>query len=80
MNNWPKFLPHPASWARAFALSSGFWLIVSLLPVAYYYSSYGLRAAYRLTYNNSGEGAIAFAWACQIPLFAFYHWGLTRVC
>ncbi|MGB3266669.1 MAG: DUF4339 domain-containing protein [Microcoleus sp.] len=79
MNNWPKFLPHPASWARGFALSSGFWLIVSLLPGAYYYYSYGLRAAYRLTYNNSGEGAIAFAWACQIPLFAFYHWALTKV-
>ena len=80
MNNWPKFLPHPASWAKGFALSSGFWLIVSVLLPGYYYYSYRFSTAYWRSISSSDfEGAIVFAWACQIPLFAFYHWGLTKV-
>jgi GYF domain 2 len=79
MNNWPKFLPHPASWAKGFALSSGFWLIVSvLLPGSYYYY-YRFSIVYWPNISSSNfKGAIAFAWLCQIPLFAFYHWGLTK--
>ncbi|MEG4149726.1 DUF4339 domain-containing protein [Microcoleus sp. S36a_D1] len=78
MNNWPKFLPYPASWAKGFALSIGFWLIIwVLLPRYYYY--YRFNTAYWRSISNSDfEGAIAFAWLCQIPLFAFYHWGLSK--
>ena len=80
MNNWPKFLPHPASWAKGFALSSGFWLIVSVLLPGYYYYYYRFSAMYWRSISSSDfEGAIAFAWLCQIPLFAFYHWGLAKV-
>ncbi|MEG4801105.1 DUF4339 domain-containing protein [Microcoleus sp. ARI1-B5] len=80
MNNWPKFLPLPASWAKGFALSSGFWLIVSvLLPGSYYYYYRFSTAYWRSISSSDFEGAIAFAWLCQIPLFAFYHWGLAKV-
>lgn len=80
MNNWPKFLPHPVSWARGLALSSSFWSIVSVLMPKNYYYYYGFRSAYWDTISNSDlEGAIAFAWFSLIPLFAFYHWGLTKV-
>lgn len=78
MNNWPKFLPLPASWAKGFALSSGFWLIVSVLLPGYYYYSYRFSTAYWRSIRSYDEGAIAFAWLCQIPLFAFYHWGLAK--
>ena len=79
MNNWPKFLPLPASWAKGFALSSGFWLIVSVLLPGYYYYYYRFSTAYWYIISSSdSKGAIAFAWLCQIPLFAFYHWGLTK--
>ncbi|MEG4284624.1 DUF4339 domain-containing protein [Microcoleus sp. A006_D1] len=79
MNNWPKFLPLPASWAKGFALSSGFWLIVSvLLPGSYYYYYRFSTAYWRSISSSDFEGAIAFAWLCQIPLFAFYHWGLAK--
>jgi hypothetical protein len=78
MNNWPKFLPHPASWAKGLALSSGFWLIVSLLLPGSYYYYYRFSTAYWRSISSSDEGAIAFAWLCQIPLFAFYHWGLAK--
>ncbi|MEG5057505.1 DUF4339 domain-containing protein [Microcoleus sp. A2-C5] len=80
MNNWPKFLPFPASWGKGFALSSGFWLIVSFLLPGYYYYYYRFSTAYWYIIRSSdSKGAIAFAWLCQIPLFAFYHWGLTKV-
>jgi len=80
MNNRPKFLPNPTSWARGFALSISFWLIVSVLwPNAYYYS-YGFNRMYWYTIRNSDFKAIMiFAWLCQIWLFAFYHWGVTKV-
>jgi hypothetical protein len=80
MNNWPKFLPDPTSCARGFALSISFWLIVSLLwPNAYYYS-YGFSRAYWYNIRNSDFDAVmTFAWLCQILLFAFYHWGVTKV-
>ncbi|MEG5037963.1 MULTISPECIES: DUF4339 domain-containing protein [unclassified Microcoleus] len=80
MNNWPKFLPDPTSWARGFALSISFWLIVSLLwPNAYYYS-YRFSRAYWYTIRSSDfQAVITFAWLCQILLFAFYHWGVTKV-
>jgi len=79
MNNWPKFLPLPASWAKGFALSSGFWLIVSVLLPGYYYYYYRFSTAYWYIIRSSdSKGAIAFAWLCQIPLFAFYHWGLAK--
>ena len=80
MNNRPKFLPHPTSWARGFALSISFWLIVSVLwPHAYYYS-YGFNRMYWYTIRNSDfKNVMIFAWLCQIWLFAFYHWGVTRV-
>ena len=78
-NNWPKFLPDPTSCARGFALSISFWLIVSLLwPNAYYYS-YRFSRTYWYTIRNSDwESPIVLAWLCQIWLFAFYHWGLTK--
>lgn len=79
MNNWPKFLPYPASWAKGFALSIGFWLIVSFLLPGYYYYYYTFSTAYWYIIRSSdSKGAIAFAWLCQIPLFAFYHWGLAK--
>jgi len=78
MNNWPKFLPLPASWAKGFALSSGFWLIVSFLMPGYYYYYYRFSTAYWRIISSSDEGALAFAWLCQIPLFAFYHWALAK--
>jgi len=80
MNNWPKFLPDPTSCARGFALSISFWLIVSLLwPHAYYYS-YGFSRTYWYNIRNSDfEAVMTFAWLCQILLFAFYHWGLTKL-
>lgn len=80
MNNWPKFLPDPTSCARGFALSISFWLIVSLLwPNAYYYS-YGFSRTYWYNFRNSDFDAVmTFAWLCQILLFAFYHWGVTKV-
>ncbi len=80
MNNKPKFLPHPASWARGFALSISFWLIVSvLIPNAYYYS-YGFSRTYWYTIRNSDfESIMTFAWLSQIWLFAFYHWGVTKL-
>jgi len=80
MNNWPKFLPAPTSCARGFALSISFWLIVSLLwPHAYYYS-YGFSRMYWYNIRNSDlEAVMTFAWLCQILLFAFYHWGVTKV-
>ncbi|MCC3407809.1 MAG: DUF4339 domain-containing protein [Microcoleus sp. PH2017_10_PVI_O_A] len=79
MNNWPKFLPFPASWAKGFALSSGFWLIVSvLLPGYYYYYRFSTVYWRNIISSSDFEGAIAFAWLCQIPLFAFYHWGLAK--
>ncbi|MCU0544144.1 MAG: DUF4339 domain-containing protein [Oscillatoriaceae cyanobacterium Prado104] len=79
MNNWPKFLPHPVSWARGLALSSSFWLIVSvLLPKTYYYY-YGFTRTYWNSISNSDfESAISFAWFCLIQLFTFYHWLLTK--
>ncbi|MEG5160040.1 DUF4339 domain-containing protein [Microcoleus sp. AT3-A2] len=79
MNNWPKFLPDPTSCARGFALSISFWLIVSLLwPNAYYYS-YRFSRTYWYTIRNSDwESPIVLAWLCQIWLFAFYHWGVTK--
>lgn len=71
MNNWPKFLPHPTSWARGFALSINFWLIVSVLsPDTPYY--YGFS-------SSRSDDVITFAWLCQILLFAFYHWGITKL-
>lgn len=80
MNNWPKFLPAPTLCARGFALSISFWLIVSLLwPNAYYYS-YGFSRTYWYNIRNSDlEAVMTFAWLCQILLFAFYHWGVTKV-
>ena len=80
MNNWPKFLPDSTSCARGFALSISFWLIVSLLwPNAYYYS-YGFSRTYWYNFRNSDfEAVMTFAWLCQILLFAFYHWGVTKV-
>ena len=80
MNNWPKFLPDPTSCARGFALSISFWLIVSLLwPHGYYYS-YGFSRTYWYNIRSSDlEAVMTFAWLCQILLFAFYHWGLTKV-
>jgi hypothetical protein len=80
MNNWPKFLPTPTSCARGFALSISFWLIVSLLwSNAYYYYSYGFSRRYWYTIRNSDfQAVITFAWLCQILLFAFYHWGVTK--
>ena len=80
MNNRPKFLPHPTSWAKGFALSISFWLIVSVLsPNAYYYS-YGFNRMYWYSIRNSDfEAIMVFAWLCQIWLFAFYHWGVTKV-
>lgn len=80
MNNKPKFLPHPASWARGFALSISFWLIVFVLwPNAYYYS-YGFNRTYWYSIRNSDfEAIMTFAWFSQIWLFAFYHWGVTKL-
>ncbi len=80
MNNWPKFLPHPTSWAKGFVLSISFWLILSVLwPNAYYYS-YRFSRTYWYTIRSSDfQAVITFAWLCQILLFAFYHWGVTKV-
>ncbi|TAF51279.1 MAG: DUF4339 domain-containing protein [Oscillatoriales cyanobacterium] len=62
MNNWPKFLPFPASWAKGFALSSGFWLIVSvLLPGYYYYYRFSTVYWRNIISSSDFEGAIAFA-------------------
>jgi len=80
MNNWPKFLPDPTSCARGFALSISFWLIVYLLWPNVYYYSYGFSRRYWYTIRNSDfQAVITFAWLCQILLFAFYHWGVTKV-
>jgi hypothetical protein len=71
MNNWPKFLPDPTSCARGFALSISFWVIVSvLLPNAYYSEGFS---------SSDWKSPIVLAWLCQILLFAFYHWGLTKL-
>lgn len=79
MNNWPKFLPNPTSWARGFALSISFWLIVSVfLPNAYYYSYGFSRTYWRTIFGRSDVDIIVFAWLSQIWLFAFYHWALTK--
>ncbi|TAE93297.1 MAG: DUF4339 domain-containing protein [Oscillatoriales cyanobacterium] len=60
MNNWPKFLPFPASWAKGFALSSGFWLIVSvLLPGYYYYYRFSTVYWRNIISSSDFEGAIA---------------------
>src|SRR6476469_1501760 len=80
MNNRPKFLPHPTSWARGFALSISFWVIVSVLwPNAYYYSYRFSRMYWYSIRKSDLEAVVTFAWLCQILLFAFYHWGVTKV-
>jgi hypothetical protein len=79
MNNWPKFLPHPVLWARGLALSSSFWSIVFvLLPRNYYYYYPFTRTYWNSISNSDFDNAIAFAWFSLIPLFAFYHWTLTK--
>lgn len=80
MNKWPKFLPHPTSWARGFALSISFWLIVSVLwPESYYYYYRFSRSYWYIIRNSDFEAIMTFAWLSQIWLFAFYHWGVTKV-
>lgn len=80
MNNWPKFLPHPTSWARGFALSISFWLIVSVLwPESYYYYYRFSRSYWYIIRNSDFEAIMTFAWLSQIWLFAFYHWGVTKL-
>ena len=80
MNKWPKFLPHPTSWARGFALSINFWLIVSVLwPESYYYYYRFSRSYWYIIRNSDFEAVMTFAWLSQIWLFAFYHWVVTKL-
>ncbi|HLO47903.1 MAG TPA: DUF4339 domain-containing protein [Kamptonema sp.] len=63
---WPKSLPHPTSWLRAIALSATFFGIIHLF------------------WRNIGtardiEKLTIFAWFCQIPLMAGYHYAAVQL-
>lgn len=65
MNNWPKWLPYPISWIRAFALNS--------VLIVLFWS--------RIPFRHSSSVVIALvsAWVAVPFLFAFFHWAVAAV-
>jgi GYF domain 2 len=65
MNNWPKWLPYPISWIRAFVLNS---VLVSL-----FWSHIPFRR------GSSVIVALVGAWVAVPFLFAFFHWAIASI-
>lgn len=65
MNTWPKWLPYPISWIRAFGLTYALTVLV--------------KSQFPLQHSDSVFAVLIGAWTTVPFLFAFFHWVIASV-
>lgn len=65
MNTWPKWLPYPISWMRAFGLTYTLTVLV--------------KSQFPLQHSDSVAAVLIGAWTTVPFLFTFFHWAIASI-